>query len=58
MWFVHESSWNLGAYTVGDASDHSEDNMAISVFGEREESRDQREHFLQALSSEEETKAD
>lgn len=31
---------------MGDASNHSEDNMAISVFDKREESRDQREHFL------------
>ena len=43
---------------VGDASDHSEDNVAVSVLGEKEESNDQREHLSSELSSGEQTKAD
>ena len=43
---------------VGDASDHSEDNVAVSVLGGKEESNDQREHLSSELSSGEETKAE
>ncbi|KAG2332464.1 hypothetical protein Bca52824_003644 [Brassica carinata] len=43
---------------VGDASDHSEDNVAVSVLGEKEESKDSREHFSSELSAGEETNAE
>ncbi|KAF3542866.1 hypothetical protein DY000_02002147 [Brassica cretica] len=43
---------------VGKAGDQSEDNVAIGVLEEKEESKDQQKHLSSALSSEKETKAE